>query len=155
MNYNEFLISLRQFGDNLRNIDNELLEIGGLLVQALKSNAPYDTGELKNSIQAVVEDNTLKIEMLAYGVFQNYGVDGTKQRRGDRVPFNISPKPRNGNTYAFGINEDVTMISGRGNNFSYGVRTSIYQKGLAPKHWFDLDTLSEQIIIEIENRREL
>ena len=157
MTVDQFANALNQFGENLRNIDNELLEIGGQLVADLKQAAPRDSGALRNSIQAVIENNQLQIAMLEYGVFQNYGVDGTKQRVARDVPaFGIDPMPRDGHrTYSFGTDDNVTMISGRGNNFSYGVRTKIYQEGLRPQNWFDLDALTDALTNEIEQRREI
>ena len=150
MTIDQFANAMRGFGEELRTIDDELLEIGGLIVQALKAAAPRDSGALKNSIQAVVQDNQILIEMLAYGVFQNYGVDGMNQRRADRVPFGIDPRPAAGDRYGFSGN--YTMIGG---DLPFGVRTSIYQKGLAPQHWFDIDTLADQITNEIANRRDI
>lgn len=150
MTTDEFANALRGFGEDLRNIDNELLEIGGQIVKDLKQAAPRDSGALRNSIEAVVQDRSLQIQMLAYGVFQNYGVDGTNQRRANNVPFGIDPAPSAGGRYGFSGN--YTMIGG---SLPFGVRTAIYQKGLRPQNWFNLDNLGDQITQEIENRREL
>lgn len=150
MTLDEFSNALRGFGEELRTIDDELLEIGGLLVEALKAAAPRDSGALKNSIEAVVQDNSIQVQMLAYGVFQNYGVDGTNQPRADRVPFGIDPRPAAGDKYGF--SGQYEMIGG---DLPFGVRTSIYQKGLRPQNWFNLDTLADQITNEIANRRDI
>ena len=150
MTLDQFSDALRGFGEELRTIDDELLEIGGLLVDALKRAAPRDSGALKNSIEAVIQDNSLQIQMLAYGVFQNYGVDGMNQRRADRVPFGIDPRPAAGDRYGF--SGQYEMIGG---SLPFGVRTAIYQRGLRPQHWFDIDTLANQITQEIENRRDI
>ena len=150
MTVDQFANALNQFGENLRNIDNELLEIGGQLVADLKRAAPRDSGALRNSIQAVIENNQLQIAMLEYGVFQNYGVDGMQQRRAEAVPFGIDPRPAAGNRYGF--SGDFEMIGG---NLPFGVRKSIYNKGLSPQNWFDLDALTDAITNEIEERREI
>lgn len=147
----DFLDRLQSFGEDLSNIDNELLAIAGNIVNDLKAAAPQDSGDLKNSIQAVIQDNSIQIEMLVYGIFQNYGVDGMNQRVADDVPqFGIDPQPAAGSR--FGFSGDYIAIGG---DLPYGVRKSIYERGLRPQRWFDLETLAERITTEIANRTEL
>lgn len=150
MNLEQFTQALQGFGEELRTIDDELLEIGGLLVDALKRAAPRDSGALRNSIEAVVQDNSIQIEMLAYGVFQNFGVDGMNRQVAQSVPFGIDPRPAAGDKYGFSGNYE--MIGG---DLPFGARVSIYEKGLRPQNWFDLDTLANQITEEIANRRDI
>lgn len=147
----DFLHALENFGEDLSNLDNTLLAIAGRVVQDLKAAAPSDSGALKNSIQAVVQDNSIQIEMLAYGIFQNYGVDGMNQAVASGVPeFGIAPQPRAGRK--FGFSGDYEMIGG---TLPFAVRKSIYERGLRPQNWFDLDTIAERITNEIANRIEL
>lgn len=147
----DFLDRLSEFGEDLSNIDNTLLAIAGRVVEDLKAAAPQDSGALKNSIQAVVQDNSIQIEMLAYGIFQNYGVDGMNQAVARAVPsFGIAPQPAAGNK--FGFSGDYEMIGG---TLPFAVRKSIYERGLRPQNWFDLEVLSERITNEIANRIEL
>ena len=146
-----FMAALQDFGEDLSNMDNILLSISSGIVNDLKQAAPQDSGALKNSIQAVIEDNSIRIAMLEYGIFQNYGVDGMNQPIADEVPsFGIEPQPRTGNK--FGFSGDYEMIGG---SLPFGVRKSIYEKGLRPQHWFDLDIISERITREIANRLDI
>ena len=143
----DFFSELESFGENIDNLSNNLLALGAEIVGELKANAPVDNSGLRNSIQAVVEDNTLSIEMLNYGIFQNYGVDGTQRQVADAVPSFGILQPSAGRK--FGFSTDNTMIGG---SLSYGVRTSIHQKGLKPQHWFDFPDIVERIQDEITNR---
>lgn len=77
MTVEDFESQLEDLGQALSTLDNILLAAGGRMVRDMKIRAPFDTGALTNSIVAVVEQNTLKIQMLTYGAFQNYGVAGT------------------------------------------------------------------------------
>lgn len=101
MTIEQFERAMDQFGQEISNLDGVLLAAGGRLVDQMKAAAPVDTGALKNSIQAVVQDNTLQIQMLVYGMFQNYGVKGTEDSLGITVPEGVSPFPRTGDTYSF------------------------------------------------------
>ena len=132
----DFLDALENFGDSIENIDNYLLALGSKLVEEMKANAPVDQGDLKNSISAVVQDNSLVISMLTYGVFQNYGVGGTEggSRFGivEDVPAGVLPRPTSEPQYKY--------------------QTKKY--GIPAQNWFDLDTLRNAVFNEIENRLE-
>ena len=86
MTVEEFERSLQDFGEGLSNIQPILLNIGGRIVDEIKAGAPVDSGALRNSIKAVIEDDSLTIAMLYYGIFQNYGVDGTANAPARVVP---------------------------------------------------------------------
>lgn len=133
----DFLQELEGFGESLENLDDTLLAIAGEIVADLKAAAPVDTQALKNSIQAVVEGNSLKIAMLAYGSFQNYGVAGTEgdSRFGvvEEVPAGVLPPPIGGSKY------------------QYKER----RYGIPAQNWYDFDALSARITTEIANRIEL
>jgi len=101
MTVEQFESQLAQFGQQLNNLDAHLLTIGAELIAQIKMVAPEDTGDLKRSLQTVVDNNTLKIEMLYYGMFQNYGVKGTEDSLGVSVPEGIDPQPASGEKYAF------------------------------------------------------
>ena len=133
----DFLSELESFGETLENMDNILLGIAGGVVRDLKATAPVDTGDLKNSIQAVVEGNSLKIAMLEYGSFQNYGVAGTE---GDSrygvvldVPAGVLPPPL------------------RSSKYQYKERAF----GIPAQSWYNFEALSNRILTEIANRTEL
>jgi hypothetical protein len=147
MTTDEFADLLEGFGERISNLNDDLLAIGGRLVSELKGAAPSNTGALTNSIQAVVENNSLSIEMLAYGIFQNYGVDGMSQAVADPVPSFGVLQPRTGNR--FGFSGDYEMIGG---DLPIGARKKIYQLGLKPQRWFNLDDLTDAVTEEIAIR---
>jgi hypothetical protein len=124
MTVEQFEQALHQFGEELpTQLDADLLLIGGELVAQLKAASPTDTGALRDSMIAIVQDNQLKIEMLYYGMFQNYGVSGTKDSLGVSVPEGILPRPLAEPNYQFGIR----------------------QRGLRARGFFNVDQLATQI----------
>jgi hypothetical protein len=113
MTVDQFEAALQQFGEELPSqLDADLLLIGGELVAQLKSMSPTDTGALKASMQAIIQDNTLKIEMLYYGMFQNYGVSGATDSLGVTVPVGILPRPLAEPNYQFGIRKQGLRARG-------------------------------------------
>lgn len=60
------------------------------LVNQLKNKAPRKTGKLRNSIEAEVTDEDVKINSLDYGSYVDLGVNGTKKRQGS--PFSFKKK---------------------------------------------------------------
>lgn len=148
MTVEQFEAQLGNLGENLDNIQTILTEIGGRIVDDMKANAPADSGDLRNSIQARITDSTLQVEMLAYGVFQNYGVDGTNRSVANSVPqFGIEPQPAAGSK--FGFSGDYTMIGG---DLPFGVRKKIYQLGIRPQPFFNIDDMSELITEYVAER---
>ena len=121
MTVDEFADQLGDFGQSLEDISAILLQIAGPIVDDIKSQAPVDTGALKQSVQARVQGDSLFIEMLYYGMFQNFGVNGTEDRIADEVPFGVSPRPTSGPFYQF-----------KQRRF-----------GLPARRFFDVDLLSE------------
>lgn len=101
MTVNEFEQQLGNFGQNLEDITAILLQIAGPIVDDIKSQAPVDTGALKQSVQARVQGDSLFIEMLYYGMFQNFGVNGTDDRVAREVPFGVSERPTSEPFYQF------------------------------------------------------
>jgi len=141
MTVEEFAAELSDFGENLSNMQTILTEIAGTIVDDLKADAPVDDGDLRDSIRAKVNETDLEIEMLAYGVFQNYGVDGISQSVADNVPrFGIDPQPAAGSR--FGFSGDYTMIGG---DLPFGARKKIYQLGIKPQRFFNIEQISELI----------
>ena len=101
MTVNEFEQQLGGFGESLQDITAILLQVAGPIVDDIKSRAPVDTGALKQSVQARVQGDSLFIEMIYYGMFQNFGVNGTEDRIADEVPFGVSERPLSEPFYAF------------------------------------------------------
>lgn len=141
----DFLDRLSEFGEDLSNLDNTLLAISAELVADLKRTAPEDTGKLKRSIQAFVQDNSLQIEMLNYGFFQNYGVagDGGNEFGVRDVQAGAGERPRSGTKYKFGTRQAPLP--------AYGLKSG--QNSTGP--WFNIEEMADRITREIANRIEL
>lgn len=140
MTVEEFERSLQSFGEELSNIQPILLNIGGRIVDEIKAGAPVDSGALRNSIKAVIEDDSLTISMLYYGIFQNYGVDGTANAPARVVPPFGVPQPTSGNR--FGFSGNFEMIGG---DLSFGARKTIYKMGLRPQSFFEVEQISQAV----------
>ncbi len=121
MTVDQFEQQLQNFGQSLEDISAILLAIAGPIVDDIKSTAPVDTGALKQSVQARVQGDSLFIEMLYYGMFQNFGVNGTEDRVATEVPFGVTPRPLAEPFYAF-----------KQRRF-----------GLPSRNFFDVDLISE------------
>jgi len=134
-----FLAALSDWGDEISNLDNILLEVSGRIVADLKAAAPVSQGggDLRNSIQALIQDNTLTIQMLAYGAFVNYGVKGTEDNAGLPVPFGAGPEP----TAGYGA--------------SYAYETRRFGIDGSTHQWYDYEQVATRIQNEIANRLEL
>lgn len=143
----DFENQLADFGQQLTNLDDILLNVSGQIVAQIKASAPVDEGNLKNSIQAVITDNQIQIQMLAYGLFQNYGVDGMQQRVADPVPFGVEPRPTTGDRFGFSGNYE--MIGG---DLPIPVRKHIYAYGIKPQRFFNIETITNYIETEVARR---
>ena len=144
MTVNEFEQQLGGFGESLQDITAILLQVAGPIVDDIKRNAPVgETGYLKQSIQARVQNDSLFIEMLYYGMFQNFGVNGTQTNIADDVPEGISNRPLFGTKYAFKKETINGIVNQGGANLPFAVRKSIATYGLQPKRFFDVDLITE------------
>jgi hypothetical protein len=116
MTVDEFESALSDFGETLGNLSPLLFDMGGRIVDEMKANAPYDTGDLKSSIKAVIDEDSLSFQMLAYGLFQNFGVKpdyntGSNHKpfssrfggitNPTEVPFGVEPQPLSGKFYKY------------------------------------------------------
>ena len=140
MTVEEFERALGDFGETMQNLSPILTQIGGRIVDEVKAGAPIDTGALRQSIKAVIEDDTLALEILYYGIFQNYGVDGMNQAVATDVPQFGVPQPTAGRRFGFSGNYE--MIGG---DLPFGVRKSIYKLGLKPQSFFDVDAITQVV----------
>lgn len=140
MTVEDFESALGDFGETMSNLSPVLTAIGGRLVDQIKQEAPTNTGALRNSIKAVIQDDSLAIEMLYYGIFQNYGVDGMQNAPAREVPRFGVPQPTAG--ARFGFSGNFEMIGG---SLPYGVRKSIYKMGLKPQPFFDVDAIAAAV----------
>ena len=140
MTVDEFESALGDFGETMQNLSPILTQIGGRLVDQIKADAPVNSGALRQSIKAVIEQDSLSIEMLYYGIFQNYGVDGMQNAPAREVPSYGVLQPTAGSRFGFSGNYD--MIGG---DLSFGARKQIYKMGLKPQRFFDVDVISQAI----------
>jgi len=116
MTTEEFERALQGFGETLDNLSPILFDLGGRIVDEMKRNVPTDTGNLKSSIKAVIEEDSLSFQMLAYGLFQNFGVKPDYKQGGTNKPFNsafggitnptevpfgVEPQPLSGKFYTY------------------------------------------------------
>ena len=140
MTVDEFERALGDFGETMSNLSPVLTQIGGRIVDQIKSGAPVDSGALRNSVKAVIENDALAIEMLYYGIFQNYGVDGMQNAPAREVPPFGVPQPTAGRRFGFSGNYE--MIGG---DLSFGARKQIYKMGLKPQSFFNVDAIADAV----------
>ena len=140
MTVDEFERALGDFGETMSNLSPVLTQIGGRIVDQIKSGAPVDSGALRNSVKAVIENDALAIEMLYYGIFQNYGVDGLQNAPAREVPPFGVPQPTAGRRFGFSGNYE--MIGG---DLSFGARKQIYKMGLKPQSFFNVDAIADAV----------
>ena len=140
MTVDEFERALGDFGETMSNLSPVLTQIGGRIVDQIKSGAPVDSGALRNSVKAVIQDDALAIEMLYYGIFQNYGVDGMQNAPASEVPRFGVPQPTAGRRFGFSGNYE--MIGG---DLSFGARKQIHKMGLKPQSFFNVDVIAATV----------
>jgi hypothetical protein len=135
-----FVFSMRDFAD--------------ALIAYYKSEAPEDTGALRNSIRAEVKpDGEISIIYLRYGAYQDLGVRGVvSSDKAPNSPFQFKDKRTR-----FGA------LSPVGGNLSYGARVNIRKLGLSAQNWLTspngevkipnvaLNALEESLSLNITN----
>jgi len=119
----DFIQDLNALGEELSDPQSILTEIGEQITSEIKRLAPVDTGALRNSISYTITGNQILINMLYYGAFQNYGVNGTSQRGANAVEFGVQPRPSSEPFYAF----------------------KTRQFGLRAQQFFNMDTITNQV----------
>jgi len=142
MTVEEFTQRLEGLGQRATDLSDILTQIGTEITTAVRANAPEDTGALKRSIQFSVTPDSLSLEMLNYGVFQNYGVDGTD---GSLRAKEIEPG-------IFGVTQKRFKFKSLtiGGSLPFPVRRSIAERGLKPKSFFSIADLKEEVATRIE-----
>ena len=152
----DLMDSLSGLGEQLTQIDLDLLEVGGHLVNKIKSfsDFPRDTGSLFNSVKSRVEStgngSVLKIQQLYYGAFQNFGVVGTQMDRAVPVPFGVEPRPRQEPKYSFQRNDSPV-----GGDLPYKARMTIRRKGLRSRGYFDMEELKRLFTDKLRERLQI
>jgi hypothetical protein len=134
-------------------LPDAILEALQIYAREIASKAPRGkTGNLRNSIRAIVVGNQYGITMEYYGYFQNFGVSGTENNIGLQVPSWSPLQPRSGNAFKF-TKKAISPDSG----LSFPARRTIARFGITPKRFFlttdqDMTTLVDRIFNIIENQ---
>ena len=144
----EFIGELQEFGRRATDLSDILTGIGQEITADLKAKAPKGkTGNLTASISFQVTQDSLALEMLDYGVFQNYGVNGTDENANTEATetdfvgsFGTIPK---GHTFQF---KKQTI----GGSLPFPVRRSIAERGLNRQKFFDVNDLIAEVALRIE-----
>ena len=142
MTVDEMVGRLDQVGQRATDLTDILTQIGTEITAEIRSRAPQDTGALKSSIAFSVTTNSLALEMLNYGVFQNYGVDGTKEAPAKGVEGGVFGLPA-GTRFKF---KSQTI----GGSLPFPVRRSIAERGLKPKSFFSIAGIKDEVILRLE-----
>ncbi len=147
---NDILAAAEGIEDDLPDAILEALQI---YAREIASKAPVGkTGNLRNSIRAIVAGNQYGITMEYYGYFQNFGVSGTQNNVGLQVPSWSPLQPLSGNTFQF-TKKAISPDSG----LTFPARRTIARFGITPKRFFlttdqDMTTLVDRIFNIIENQ---
>ncbi len=147
---NDILAAAEGIEDDLPDAILEALQI---YAREIASKAPVGkTGNLRNSIRAIVVGNQYGITMEYYGYFQNFGVSGTESNVGLAVPSWSPMQPRSGNAFKF-TKKAISPDSG----LTFPARRTIARFGITPKRFFlttdqDMTTLVDRIFNIIENQ---
>ena len=127
---------------NPRYLAGELSQELDQLTYQMRRLAPVDSGRLKSSIALLAEstgqDLSVVLEMLEYGYYQNFGVDGVEGIREIRPLASTTASRRN----PYGVDTP----QGRIGDFEYNNR----RYGLPATVFFDYDTLRDQIATIVE-----
>tara|TARA_R110000772_G_scaffold32192_2_gene79024 strand:- start:10193 stop:10642 length:450 start_codon:yes stop_codon:yes gene_type:complete len=142
MTVDEMVGRLDRFGQRATDLSDILTQIGSEITTQIRSRAPQDTGALKSSIGFSVTTNSLALQMLNYGVFQNYGVDGTEQSPARGVEKGIFGLPEG---YKFKFTSKTI-----GGSLPFPVKRSIAERGLKPKSFFSIADLKDEVILRLE-----
>jgi|TARA_R110000737_G_scaffold18211_4_gene36186 hypothetical protein len=143
----EFIAQLEEFGQRAVDLSDILSQVGSEITTQIKNNlrtGPDATGALKSSISFEVNQDSLTLEMLNYGVFQNYGVGGTKSSPATLKPVEggIFGIPA-GTRFRF---KSLTI----GGSLPYPVRRSIVERGLQAKSFFNIQDISQEVALRLE-----
>lgn len=145
MTVRQFEELLGDFADDLSNLDKILIPEVNSIVNDLKRDAPVaerNGGALRDSIQGRIVGDNIEFRMNAYGIYQNYGVNGTLKNSGAK-PIEDGLEGA-GSTMSFG----TKTIGG---DLPFGLRKHIAEYGLKPKSWFSMEEITDQITEAIQN----
>ena len=138
-NFNQFQDSVDQIQSNL---DQDLSRLATRIVDQMRRDAPVaqmDGGSLRDSIKVNIDRFKFIIEMLKYGPYQNYGVEGTENRA------IVTEDEITGQTHKFG-----TRFSMTGGQLPFGARVNIHRYGISRQPFYDIEDILEQMETIIE-----
>ena len=141
MTVDQFTAQLDGFGEEAQDLTQILSQIAADITNEIKANlrtGPNAKGNLKRSIIASADPDGFEIEMLAYGVPQNYGVKGTRSSFGG-IKAIEEGLPDSGKTMTFGTYQTI------GGDLPFGLRKHIAEKGIRPKNFFDMDDIKTEV----------
>ena len=124
-------------------IQQVMLQAVEVALAEIRANMPVDTGRLKSSLQATVNEGYVGISMEEYGWYQNYGVLGTNN---NKTAYGVHPlvkevlPPRQGDYYSF--DNSKKMIGG---DLPFGARINIHRYGITGKQFIDIEALGDRI----------
>ena len=115
----------RGFSEDLRRLAVKVQQM------MLAGNFKNRTGALRRSMKAMADGDSIIVEMLSYGWFLSFGVNGKNRKQ------------------AIGLTEGVAGAFGVNEGYKFG-QSSDKVWGIAPRNFYPLD-LEEQIIELLEN----
>ena len=125
--------------EDINDLDGAIQALATQLATEIRDGAPVDNGDLKRSIKVNLDRYGFRLEMLAYGFYQNYGVGPQA-----RTPFNQMPtggQPQQ----PFGITEPVDL-----GLYEYTNR----KFGLPARPFFDIQEIEDLSLIHISDPRD-
>jgi hypothetical protein len=126
-NFNAFQETAGEFTSTL---DRELNALATIIATEMRSDAPVANGDLRNSIKINIDKYKFILEMLAYGPYQNYGVEGTQNRS------TVAEDEMTGSRHRFG-----TQFSMTGGNLPFGARVNIHRYGLNRQPFYSVENI--------------
>jgi hypothetical protein len=148
MTVEDFMRDLNGLGTRVGRMELHLLEVSAEIINDMISEAPIDTGDLRDSMKRYIENHRLRFTMLYYGPFQNYGVVGSKTNQSVKdVQFGVLPRPASDNKYRF--KDDPFPVGG---DLPFGARLTIRRFGLKPQEFFDVVDIKNKIAVGIQER---
>lgn len=122
--------------EEINDLDGAIQALATQLATEIRDAAPVDNGDLKRSIKVNLDRYGFRLEMLAYGFYQNYGVGPQA-----RTPFNQMPtggEPRQ----PFGITSPIDL-----GFYEYKDR----RFGLPARPFFDIQEIEDRLFQTVLN----
>jgi hypothetical protein len=130
--------------DGLESYETDLLQVVRDTIRvemAAKVTTKSNTNSIRNSIQAVQTADNLQIQIVDYGMFQNYGVQGLES--GSAIP------NHEGYTYKFGVKAENKIKEGKAQLY-----WKTWKYGIKARRWFDVEEVLQKIEEELKRRLE-